>query len=363
MIRGQPFDVILTEYGITTLELAKSLGIHPEGVRHWRRGHRRITATLAAETERQFGIPRWRLRPDLWDQPETNGQEPTATVQTAGAADSSTLRELVIEEIDGEPRVRDVVLGVALGYSRPRKIRDLIERLMGPLLELGSAPHRGAMVSIGSGALREVTEYLLNQAQINYLIMRSDLPNADQWCIHIARVFTAWQSGKLTATDLHTAVELQDSQEGAASAVPDLAALHRGLIDLNARLVAVERQNARIEQGIYSIDKKVSSKRGYIKAETIRQLFETLEAGYDGYCPCGCRTRILIDGNSVGANVDHWLDHPAKSEPHQVWIIAGKCNQEFETKKRSRLDYQDEFNVFQKRRRRLLEAKQPPLLP
>ncbi len=50
----------------------------------------------------------------------------------------------------------------------------------------------------GAGA-REVTEYLLNLGQINYLITRCGLPAADEWCIQIARVFTARETGTALA--------------------------------------------------------------------------------------------------------------------------------------------------------------------
>ena len=38
---------------------------------------------------------------------------------------------------DGEPRVLDLDLAERLGYERPRKIRDLIDRHMDTLIEFG----------------------------------------------------------------------------------------------------------------------------------------------------------------------------------------------------------------------------------
>jgi hypothetical protein len=69
------------------------------------------------------------------------------------------------DDVDGEPRVVDVVLGSALGYARPRKIRERIQYLMPHLLKHGLAPSRTAPYISGRGGKRETTEYLLNLGQ------------------------------------------------------------------------------------------------------------------------------------------------------------------------------------------------------
>ncbi len=69
---------------------------------------------------------------------------------------------------------------------------------MSHLLELGLAPHRGAREGQGN---RETSEYLLNREQINFILTRCGLPNADAACIHVARVFSAWEVGRVKAVD------------------------------------------------------------------------------------------------------------------------------------------------------------------
>jgi plasmid maintenance system antidote protein VapI len=62
-----PIDDVLAEYGVTSYDLAVSLGLSVEAVRTWRRGTRRITPEAARLTEQRFGVPKHLLRPDLWE--------------------------------------------------------------------------------------------------------------------------------------------------------------------------------------------------------------------------------------------------------------------------------------------------------
>ncbi|MFI3902603.1 hypothetical protein [Ochrobactrum sp. S1502_03] len=69
-------------------------------------------------------------------------------------------------EIDKEPRVVDVRLGEALGFARPRKIREIIERNLEEIEVYGSsAPRRGAYRG------QSFTEYFLNEGQALLICM------------------------------------------------------------------------------------------------------------------------------------------------------------------------------------------------
>ena len=52
-------------------ELARRVGVQPQAVSQWRR----IPADRAADVERATGIPRYELRPDLWDAPSPASAE------------------------------------------------------------------------------------------------------------------------------------------------------------------------------------------------------------------------------------------------------------------------------------------------
>ncbi|MCL4525208.1 MAG: helix-turn-helix domain-containing protein [Gammaproteobacteria bacterium] len=55
----------------TQATLARSLGVTPGMIYQWLSGRRRIGAETAVRIEQatQGAIPRWELRPDLWERP------------------------------------------------------------------------------------------------------------------------------------------------------------------------------------------------------------------------------------------------------------------------------------------------------
>lgn len=63
------FAAYMAEHGLTDGEFAARLGVCAETVRLWRHGKRRIPAERASEISFLTAIPRWELRPDLWDAP------------------------------------------------------------------------------------------------------------------------------------------------------------------------------------------------------------------------------------------------------------------------------------------------------
>lgn len=98
---------------------------------------------------------------------------------------------------DTEPRICVRRLGERLGFERPRKIRDLVERNLDELKTYGPTPHRGAMVEIGSGAVREVQEYWLNEEQAILICMFARTSEAAAVRREIIQVFMAWRRGSL----------------------------------------------------------------------------------------------------------------------------------------------------------------------
>jgi hypothetical protein len=110
------------------------------------------------------------------------------------------IAEIGLTEIDGEPRARDLDLADRLGFERPRKIRELIERNISEIETLGPSPRRGAMVDIGSGATRAVEEYWLNEEQALLVAILSKAPKAPAVRAMLIKVFVAWRRGHLDAT-------------------------------------------------------------------------------------------------------------------------------------------------------------------
>ena len=62
-------DAIFTDHGVTTAQIAESLGLTNEAVRLWRHGIRLIPPAQARLIDERFHIPKHRLRPDVWDPP------------------------------------------------------------------------------------------------------------------------------------------------------------------------------------------------------------------------------------------------------------------------------------------------------
>lgn len=100
---------------------------------------------------------------------------------------------------DDEPRVRDVDLAARLGFERPRKIRELIERIWPE----NRRPHVRPMVgrtSMPRGGEREFTvwEYWLTEAEALKLTARSETPIADAILDEMIRVYRLAIRGLLT---------------------------------------------------------------------------------------------------------------------------------------------------------------------
>lgn len=101
--------------------------------------------------------------------------------------------------IDSCPRVHDLRLAEVLGFAEPRAIRKIIARNLPELETHGPSGRRVPMVKIGSGAMRQVTEYWLNEAQAILITMFSRTEKAAEARRDIIAVYTAYRAGKLSA--------------------------------------------------------------------------------------------------------------------------------------------------------------------
>ncbi len=91
--------------------------------------------------------------------------------------------------IDNTPRIQDYLLGEKLGFSRPRAIRQIIERNLEELRGFGKCAPQAVAGSIANGAQREVSEYWLNESQAIYVCMRSRAKNSTEIRKEILKVF------------------------------------------------------------------------------------------------------------------------------------------------------------------------------
>ena len=96
----------------------------------------------------------------------------------------------------GIPLLKDLDLGEWLGFNRPRKIRELIDRYRPSLGEV--SPYRGAKPSSPTGG-RPEEGYLLTEEQALFIAAKSDTPKATAVLKMIVRVFMAVMRGEAPA--------------------------------------------------------------------------------------------------------------------------------------------------------------------
>lgn len=115
-----------------------------------------------------------------------------------------------------EGTVHDLRLAEALGFKRPANIRNLIKRHRAILEAIGPLLQREAMVGIGSGAKRAVTEFHLSKAQAAFIIGKSDTREAESVLALISESFAMLSEGKLVAADEAAQAELDAAAARAA---------------------------------------------------------------------------------------------------------------------------------------------------
>jgi predicted ArsR family transcriptional regulator len=104
--------------------------------------------------------------------------------------------------INHEPRILDTKLAEALGFARPRKIRDVISRHLDALKRLGNivCPAVGQTPKGG----RPGKEYWLTKKQALFLCTKSETPNATEVTIQMVEVFDQVMNGKTVPVRAHT---------------------------------------------------------------------------------------------------------------------------------------------------------------
>lgn len=103
--------------------------------------------------------------------------------------------------LDGEPRIKDLILAERLGFERPREIRRLIERHRIELQGFGGLRHRNANPGPQGG--RPSQDTYLNEAQALLICMFARTPLAAEVRKSVIEVFMAWRAGKTVPVKQH----------------------------------------------------------------------------------------------------------------------------------------------------------------
>lgn len=223
---------------------------------------------------------------------------------------------------DGERRWRDVDIAEWLGLEQPRNIRQVIQDNRADLERHGKL-HVARAVSGERGPA--ATEYWLNFKQSMRLCTYSRTPRSADVVTAMVNVFDNVVNGGIAtmprmeiraleiAADRIVAPILKEQREFHSEA---LTRMERHEV----RLITVERE-------ILDMRKEMGGKRRAFSTETRRRYIGTVEAHYNGYCPCCRAVQVVRDGKLLpGAEFDHW-HHPSKNKAHQGWITCEQCNQ------------------------------------
>lgn len=142
--------------------------------------------------------------------------------------------------VNHEPRVPDLLLAQRLGFDRPRKARDLIERnrveieTYGPLASIGATTHGGTRPTAGR-------EFFLNEGQALLICALSRTPKAAEVRRALIEVFMAWRRGQLEAPAPTKTIAAHTRRIAVGRDAPvKLAALIARLEAATSRLAPVE---------------------------------------------------------------------------------------------------------------------------
>lgn len=109
--------------------------------------------------------------------------------------DSSTSLQLV--NVNGEPRIRDIDLGVRLGFADPRMVRKLIKshrENLNKISQVYAVEHRP------ENGGRVFDEFYLDQKQAIFICMKSETAKAVEVQMEVVHVYDAYLKGERAST-------------------------------------------------------------------------------------------------------------------------------------------------------------------
>ena len=210
--------------------------------------------------------------------------------------------DILIKEIDGEPRMRDLDVAEALDFERPRDIRQLIVRRKVELEQFGIC---GTVPRIHEGAGRPGEEYWLNEKQALFICTKSEAKNALDITIQMIEVFSAWRHGQLVPR----AAAGIGGLGGAGSEQDDLIAL---VEDVNFPNLMVLVREARVTHGKKAAQ-RLWKRIGLPMPQAEDMEVEAAQVGevklyLQEYCICTGNTKFTPVADLL-AGYKHWCRH------------------------------------------------------
>ncbi|MBF0151934.1 MAG: hypothetical protein HQL84_18105 [Magnetococcales bacterium] len=116
--------------------------------------------------------------------------------------------------IDGRPMIQDVELGERLQYTRPRKVKELIERL----LDQGKINKNNVCTAVGQTSEqggRPGATYYLDRHACMKVIFNAETKVADKITDEVIQVFLAYQDGTLKPKAKPTSTKATNAKDNA----------------------------------------------------------------------------------------------------------------------------------------------------
>lgn len=235
---------------------------------------------------------------------------------TQAPANEITVSPFAVTVLDDEPRVRDLDLAERLGFSRPRAIRQMIERnraeleAYGPLATLR-----------GKSRGQDFTEYYPNEEQSLLISTLSNTPAASAVRRALITTFVALRRGQAAPALVHDdrkviggimkAVVHKELVEAVHELLPALVA--QAITDQQYGVVrgltagdVIELAGVKDRKGLKSIPRRVSDRLRQYHAE---------QGAVVNRATLGCSTAYIFDQ----ATTKRWLDEGGKAMIHQ-WV-------------------------------------------
>jgi hypothetical protein len=284
---------------------------------------------------------------------------------------------------DGQPRIRDTDLALALGMAQPRDIRKLIKRHEGTP-EFGEVCLRATVARkhvgpYGGGSSQyEVDEYWLLDWQALFIASKSETKAGA--CI-LAKMSKAFVSARTFVPAGIVAISNPQQSEDMLKAIMVMAkASVDSIAEVRAMRIDAEKHRSHAEQSFHTI-RVVQAEQGATIARVEKRVEElAISTGnrriefpngvrinmrrcvlkyYGGKCPCCGDVQMItsLHGNTNRLQYDHWFS-VNRAGALDGWPVCDKCNLELghagETNNPIRESRRPDFSKFQRHLRELL---------
>jgi len=280
---------------------------------------------------------------------------------------SATLIVQRIQVHDNEARILDTDLAEWLGYAKPAKIRDLINRHRVQLETFGVIPTVG--ITSGPQGGPPATGNLLSDKQCLLVCTYAETVNADQVRIALVEAFVQYRKGKLVP-EQSLEMSVLDTQ-AAQIWVPIQRLVRQEIEPVQNELRILRGEVGEVKEIVHTeaadIKREIREGRQKYRWKPIDHTdkmlhIDCLRRRHAGICQ-RCKRTVIVDKDGV-ITPEFEIDHnfaPWKNAITETWPLCSRCNKEVDAAE-ARQACQDDFHSYQKSLRAHREDLNFPLL-